>query len=91
MTNNIGSFIKKKEKIDYKGMSYDERVKIFKSLLWDVGITKTWKYEDAVRVIQEDVRKETMPDPIEREKVFKEYLRESKDNEDQEKKETKRR
>lgn len=60
-------------------------MKIFKELLWDVGVTKTWKYEDAMRVISEDVWRETMTDPEEREKVFKEYLKEAKEYEDFEK------
>lgn len=40
-------------------------------------------------VIQEDIWKEAMTDPEEREKVFKEYLKEAKEYEDTEKKNTK--
>jgi len=43
-----------------------------------------------MRVIQEDIWKESMMDQEEREKLFKEYLKEAKEYEDSEKKNTKR-
>lgn len=53
-------------------------------------MTKTWKYEDAMRVISEDIWKDSLFNQEEREKVFWEYLWEAKDYEESEKKQTKK-
>lgn len=65
--------ITKKAKTDYSTISHPERVKIFKELLKDVGVTRTWKWDDAARVIKEESRYAAL-EPIEQAMAFREYI-----------------
>ena len=63
---------------------------IYKGMLREMGITKTWKWEDASKAILDDDRYNAIWENDEKERLFKEYIKEAKEKEDQEKREMKK-
>lgn len=55
---------------------------IYKGMLREIGITKTWKWEDASKAILDDDRYNAIWENDEKERLFKEYIKEAKEKED---------
>lgn len=55
-----------------------------------MGVSKSWKWEDAFNSILDDDWVNAITDPDERERIFKEYTREAKEKEEIEKRDMKR-
>lgn len=54
---------------------------VFKDLLRDMGVTTSWKWEDANRVIQNDPRVKALKTISERKAAFNEFINEMKTRE----------
>jgi hypothetical protein len=62
-------------------MTGEEAVKAFKKMLSDLGVTATWRWEDAHRMIQGEERAKTLKTIHERKRAFQDYITEYKQRE----------
>lgn len=54
---------------------------VFKDLLKDIGVTTSWKWEDANRIIQNDPRVKSLKSISERKQAFNDFVNEMKTRE----------
>lgn len=67
-----------------ENLSKDEATKLLKSMLRDVGVCSTWKWDDAFRNIKNDERYQFLKMPMQEKKsIFADYLHEARDEERQ--------
>lgn len=61
-------------------MTEEEKLKIFKELLEDLGVSATWRWDDVVRALgtSQDRRRNAFPTMQRKKQVFQEYLGECK-------------
>ena len=72
------------KKVDFEKLSKEEAFKIFKKLLSDLGVTATWRWEDARRIIQNEERVKSLKTIHDQKLAFNEYISEYKQRERQE-------
>lgn len=79
-------FKRPEKKIDYEKMSKEEGFKCFKKLLTDLGVTATWRWEDAHRIVQNEERAKCLKTVHDRKQAFNEFINEYRQREKQESK-----
>ena len=62
-------------------MSREDAIAIFKECLREMGVSTSWKWEDANRVVQNDPRVKALRTISERKQVFNDYINEMKTRE----------
>jgi pre-mRNA-processing factor 40 len=62
-------------------LSKEDAVMVFKEALKDSGVSTSWKWEDANRVIMHDPRVKAIKTISERKAAFNEYINEMKSKE----------
>lgn len=75
---------KPEKKVDYEKLSKEEAFKCFKKMLTDQGVTATWRWEDARRIVQGEERARALRTIHEQKQAFNEYVSEYKQRERQE-------
>jgi len=75
---------KTEKKIDYENLTKEEASRIFKKLLSDLGVTATWHWEDAKRIVQNESRAKALKSIREQKQAFNEYIAEYKQREKEE-------
>lgn len=66
---------------NYDNLSKEDSLFVFKDLLREMGVTTSWKWEDANRVIQNDPRIKALKSISERKVAFNDYISEMKTRE----------
>lgn len=68
------------KEVEYGAMTEEEKVKIFKEFLRDMGVSSTWRWEDVTRSLgtSNDKRKKALGSIQRKKQVFQEYLQECK-------------
>ena len=66
---------------NFDNLSKEDSYLVFKDLLKDQGVTTSWKWEDANRIIQSDPRVKAIKTISERKQAFNEYINEIKNRE----------
>ena len=64
----------KEEEVDYEKMNESQKFDLFKNELQRMGITDTWKWKDANRVIQDSKHYSVLPTIKQKKQAFNEYI-----------------
>jgi pre-mRNA-processing factor 40 len=90
MDYNMTEDFNPEEDIDYKKMTEEEKFTLFKQELKKMGVTNTWKWEDANRVLQDSKHYNVLPAIKQKKQAFYEYTKEFTDRINQNKRENRR-
>jgi hypothetical protein len=83
--------VKEEKPIEPEKLNEEEKVQVFKQELKKMGITDTWKWEDANRVLQDSKYYSILPTLKQKKQAFVQYITQFKDKIDQNKRESRRR
>ena len=72
---------RQEKKVDYEKMTREEGFKCFKKLLTDLGVTATWRWEDARRIVQGEERTKALKTIHDQKQAFNEFISEYKQRE----------
>lgn len=80
---------KEEEQIDYDKLTEEEKINLFKEELRKMGVTNTWKWDDANRVVQDSKHYHVLPAISHKKQAFFEYVKDFNARLEQNKRENK--
>ena len=81
---NLASLVKEGKKVEIDMLTEEEKVEEFNKLLQEIGVSGTWRWEDANRILQSDSRAKILKTIHSRKTTFHNYITMCKQRERQE-------